>query len=69
MPTIDVTINGRSYQFNDEITVVEILDTFKLNRNNAIVEYNRKIINKDNLETIKVTNGDSLEIVRFVGGG
>ena len=50
-------------------TVAKLLDVLKVRNQTAIVEYNRKILDKNNYETTTLHEGDELELVRFVGGG
>ena len=69
MDTIEIVINGKTYPVKPESSITDILDMLKLNRNTAIVEYNRNILSKDDFTATIVNGGDSLEIVRFVGGG
>jgi len=65
-----LTVNGREVDLPETVTTVRtLLDHFGLNKELAIVEVNQSILNKTTRDDQKLTNGDRVEIVQFVGGG
>lgn len=66
---ITAKVNGEERRIPEGLTIARLLDHFKLRRQAAIVEHNRKIIKRESYNEVKVEEGDELEIVRFVGGG
>ena len=66
---IKIRINGEEKSVAEGQTVAELLEVLKVSNQTAIVEYNRKILDKNNYETTALREGDELELVRFVGGG
>ena len=66
---INLTVNGKTRQAEDNINLEEYLATFDVNLRFVAVGYNGEVIKKDNFATITLNNGDTLEIVRPVGGG
>lgn len=65
-----VIINGESHSLPDSIsTVKELLTHLKLTDRIVVVEVNRKILQKEDHESAPISDGDTLELVHFVGGG
>lgn len=63
-------INGEQVELPDSIqTVQDALNHFELKNKVVIVELNQDILEKNTHETTKISDGDQLEIVHFVGGG
>lgn len=65
-----LVINGQSLEVPEHVhTVKDLLLFYKLDKKPAIVEHNRKIIEKPMYDESGLANGDRIEIVHFVGGG
>ncbi|MDE6501843.1 MAG: sulfur carrier protein ThiS [Ruminococcus sp.] len=62
-----ITVNGEKMDFSG--TVAELLDVMEYNGKRVAVELNENIVPKAEYENTAVSDGDKLEIVRFVGGG
>ena len=68
--SIDLNINGEKRAVPVGIeTIDKLLQHLEIKKELVVVEHNLKILKKNQLETAKVQNGDSIEIVKFVGGG
>lgn len=66
---MQVTINGDRHEVPDELTVRELLRHLGLTDGPVAVEVNREIVPRTEHEVRRVSAGDALEIVHFVGGG
>jgi sulfur carrier protein len=66
---LSATINGSLEKLNVGCTILALLSEKKLDSSHVVVEYNRVIIPKHDFGTTVVKNGDSVEILHFVGGG
>ncbi|OES46247.1 sulfur carrier protein ThiS [Domibacillus iocasae] len=67
---MNMIVNGREVTLPENVvTVRDLLDHFQLNKELAIVELNQSILDKATRDNKKLTNGDRVEIVQFVGGG
>jgi thiamine biosynthesis protein ThiS len=66
---IVIVVNGESRQTPAGTTVRSLLDQLGLNAGRVAIEYNLHILPKEKWDETRVTNGDRLEIVQFVGGG
>lgn len=63
-----VTVNGTTRQV-ELSSVAALLDRLGLDRTRVAVELNREILPKADYDATMLRDGDSLEIVQFVGGG
>ncbi len=61
-------VNGKDIDF-DKSTVQHLIEHYKLKPKSVVVEKNGEIVNRDIFESEELSDGDVLEIVRFVGGG
>ncbi len=50
-------------------SIGELLKSKNLSANRVAVEYNGQIISRENFNSTFLNDGDTLEIVHFVGGG
>ena len=64
-----LTINGQERDFADIQNARELVENLGLINKPIAIELNYKILHKQKLETTKLSDGDKLEIVSFVGGG
>jgi thiamine biosynthesis protein ThiS len=62
-------INGEEKRVPEGLTVRELIATFGLKPETAIVEKNGQIIERAHYASEKIRRGDVIEFVRFVGGG
>ena len=66
---IHVHVNGEIKQLASGTSVRTLLDQLGLNPGRVAIEFNLEILPKTKWEETRVTAGDHLEIVQFVGGG
>ncbi|MCA6070834.1 MAG: sulfur carrier protein ThiS [Endomicrobium sp.] len=66
---ITVKINGQNKEIKDNTTVADFLKDNNINPIEVTVEYNFEIINPESIANITLKNQDTLEVLRFVGGG
>lgn len=64
-----LTVNGNETDFNDGLTVAGLLENLQIEPARVAVEVNLNIIKKCDYEKQALKDGDSVEIVNFVGGG
>ena len=64
-----VILNGSPLEVASNITISKILESHNINPAQVIVELNRTIAPKDSWDTLKLKENDSMEVLRFVGGG
>ena len=66
---IKIKLNGKKIQIFKDASVISVLKKFKIPLNKVAIELNRKILNKNSLNKLKVNERDEIEIVHFIGGG
>lgn len=66
---MNVTINGKPTATAAGSTVQNLLDQLRLDGRQVVVERNRDIVPRQRFTEELLTEGDTLEIVHFVGGG
>ena len=64
-----LTINGEVMDTIRAATVQELLNELKVVPARVAVEVNLKVVRKAEYETYRLSDGDTVEIVNFVGGG
>ncbi|MCD6582771.1 MAG: sulfur carrier protein ThiS [Desulfuromusa sp.] len=62
-------INGEIKEYQDKLTVQELLHQLKLSPERVVVELNRNILSPDMHKKTILKKDDTLELVQFVGGG
>lgn len=69
-PELRLTVNGEIRRVAPEMTLDGLLRTLDLDPRLVVVERNREILrDRDAFEDLRLEEGDTLEIVHFVGGG
>jgi sulfur carrier protein len=63
-----VKVNGSEMNVKAK-TIAELLQELEINPKRVVVEVNLEIIKRDKFSEYKIKDGDSIEIVNFVGGG
>lgn len=62
-------INGKNKEFSDSSTLHEVIAQCSANAEHVIAEINGKIIKSHQWQATNVADGDTIELVTFVGGG
>ena len=65
---MDIRVNGENRGF-DDCTLSEVIVSMGLDPSRVAVELNGNIIPRAEFDRTELKDGDSLEIVHFVGGG
>ena len=67
--TIRVNLNGKPRDIDGGLTVRALLESLELHPGMVVVELNREILERDSYADVEVSQGDTIELVHFVGGG
>jgi thiamine biosynthesis protein ThiS len=67
--SIQVHVNGKEREVQSGLSVHQLVESFDLNPRLIVVELNREILSRDQFEDVQVSEGDTVELVHFVGGG
>ncbi|MDE0074926.1 MAG: sulfur carrier protein ThiS [Gammaproteobacteria bacterium] len=66
---VTIRLNGKAREVGADITVSGLLDELGLVPGMVVVERNREILARESYATVRLSEGDQLELVHFVGGG
>jgi sulfur carrier protein len=66
---MNILLNGSPKEIDCSMTISELLESFGLEKKEVAIEYNLKVLQKDDYATTFISEGDRIEVVRFVGGG
>jgi thiamine biosynthesis protein ThiS len=66
---ITVTVNGRSQQFDGEMPLPELIRRLEISFPRIAVAHNGDVLRKEEHDATVIRDGDTVEIVRMVGGG
>ena len=61
-------INGDIMELS-EMSIADMLDTVGFDRKYVVVEVNEEIIPRKDYDSYMLSESDSVEVIRFVGGG
>jgi len=64
-----ITLNGEKREVPDNTNVMGLLQFLAIQHQRVAVELNELIVKKDRYAETVVKEGDSIEVVAFMGGG
>ena len=66
---MEVMINGDTFKFDEQLTLLALLQQLEIDEQRVIVEHNSKLIKQGAFASQVVSANDKLELLEFVGGG
>jgi sulfur carrier protein len=66
---MEVTVNGARREVPADVTVRELIEHLGLTEGPVAVEVNRAVVPRARHAEHRVSPGDEIEVVHFVGGG
>ena len=67
--SVKITVNGKPMDVEPGLTVEGLLTLLNVKREYTAVAVNRDVVTKSTYDTLKLSDGDRVEIVRPMGGG
>ncbi len=67
--SVKVTINGENKVFERAFTLLELVAHLGLYEKSVFIEYNREPLEREHYKSMRIKDGDNLEIVRMMAGG
>lgn len=64
-----ITLNGKTRELTDALNLENVIGEFCTDKNPVIAELNGKIIKNPRWKETLIKEGDTVELVSFVGGG
>jgi len=69
MTDLRIVVNGDERRVPGPATLLDLLAHLELDPRMVVVELNRQIVRRPRLGETSLAEGDSVELVHFVGGG
>ena len=69
MNELAIVVNGEPRRVPAPATLLDLLAHLDLDPRTVVVELNREIVRRPRLGETRLADGDSVELVHFVGGG
>ena len=66
---LQLTVNGKPREAADNATILTFLESNAIDPRIVAVERNGEIVKRERWSAVRLEAGDTLEIVRMVGGG
>jgi thiamine biosynthesis protein ThiS len=66
---LTIRLNGEPYDIAGPVTIGALLAALNIDPRIVAVEHNIVVVKRQQYDQTMVTEGDEVEIVRFVGGG
>ena len=66
---MQIFLNGKPEEIPDDVTILELLKRKQISSEHVVVEHNRALVKRETWPDTVLSDGDSLEILEFVGGG
>jgi thiamine biosynthesis protein ThiS len=66
---LKIRLNGDPHELDGPLTVKQLLERLGIDYRRVAVEHNLAILKRDRYATTTIGDGDTVEIVNFVGGG
>ena len=69
MKKIKIKVNGKNRSISEKYKLSDLIKYLKIPMKKVAIELNEEIIDKKNVNKIKLKQNDKIEIVHFIGGG
>ena len=66
---IKIKLNGKTKIINSNYKIQNLINDLEIPIKKVAIELNQEILNKKELNRIKIKKNDKIEIVHFIGGG
>ncbi len=66
---MEIQVNGEKRQWDEPVTVVSLLEALGIRPVTVAVERNLRIVPREEMAREMIHDGDTIEIIRMVGGG
>ncbi|HHV29069.1 sulfur carrier protein ThiS [Acetivibrio mesophilus] len=64
-----ITLNGKQTEIGEKTALMDLIQSKGLEPESIVIEYNRKVLRKEEWDSVVLKENDKLEVLRFVGGG
>jgi len=67
--SLEIRVNGEQRRVPGGLSIAQMLEELGLDPLRVAVERNLEVVPRANLAQVRVEDGDTFEVVHFVGGG
>ena len=64
-----ILVNGENKEFSEQTTLEELIQQLGVRKETVVAEVNRQIVQLEKRQSLKLADGDQVELIQFVGGG
>ncbi|MEY8353295.1 sulfur carrier protein ThiS [Lachnospiraceae bacterium 54-53] len=64
-----VMVNGKARELPENATISELLELMGCQANQVVAEHNGRMVSRESFRETAVKDGDTVEIISFMGGG
>jgi thiamine biosynthesis protein ThiS len=69
MSSMDLILNGEAYRHTGQATIAELLRECQAEAGRTAVMVNGEVMRKSNFDTVKLGDGDHVELIMIAAGG
>lgn len=69
MIAIHILLNGEAREIPSEVKLDQLLEIFSLPKQRVAIEVNTNVIRRADWPNTAIGDGDTIEVIHFVGGG
>ncbi|MDR1244701.1 MAG: sulfur carrier protein ThiS [Endomicrobium sp.] len=66
---ITIKLNGKDEKVKENFSLLKLLEDKEIVPDTVVVALNMNVVNQTKLDKTFLSNGDSVEVLRFVAGG
>jgi sulfur carrier protein len=66
---VKLSINGEPKELEEGLSLEELIKRLGVRKETVVAEVNRRIIHAEQRPDCKLSEGDQVELIQFVGGG
>ena len=66
---ISLIVNGKKISFDDGINIMGLIDNYKLDTKFVAVGHNGDVVKNEHYQSVSLQDGESVDLVKPVGGG
>lgn len=64
-----IKVNGEAREIDDGSSLPDLVSLLKLKPEQIAIELNKSVVRRSAWSSVRLSEGDQIEIVHFVGGG
>ena len=66
---MDLVVNGEVYHHSGQGTIAELLQEYEVEAGRTAIMVNGEVVGKSRLDSVKLSDGDHVELITIAAGG